>query len=808
MLLARCAALRTGPRRVSPECRLTFTRSGADGWVMDGTVAMWAAVLQFLAAGLVGGFCVLEWLWWRGELRVAGAAWTLAWSGIVALGFAASGTLALTPAGPARAGLAFAVALLAAGTILVALPATRAYTSGPRVRWYVLVAGAVLTLRTALWFGTDLVVRGLPGSTTAVPGPLDGPLVLLAVAVAITYVAVAAGSVRVSGIGLLLLASAALSVVTLVAGYVIDPRSDGSHLTALWPLPLSVGLELLALHRLRGTQRAARLEHLMRDATARISNAAWFLTDPEALLVRARDESRLLLDDPSIEGSLRPLPRHRFVAELYSRDGRSVTTRERVFLMDLALVVSAVAERQELATRLGRAAATDALTHLPNRHALDEQLRSILEQADVERTRVGLVHCDVDGFKKANDRNGHAWGDAVLVQVAEHLRSTVDAECIVARTGGDEFVVVVPRAGHDQSLVQIGRRIRDGLAGAGPDQSPVLSVGVASWTPGAPIDPDALLTNADTATGEAQRTNAGVTLFDRALRTRVQTDVRLLEALECGVGLGEFASHFQPIVDARTLEVIELEALARWTHGGRTLLPGEWLQRAEQSGLIVPIGRALLESSRAGFDRFALPVAVNIAARQLAEPDFIEHLEQSWGDGAWGQLTVEVTESALFDDRLDARTKLAELRSRGVRISLDDFGTGYSSLSRLALLPVDVLKIDQSFVREIGTERGLAVLRAILALAEAHGLDVIAEGVERVSELTALVELGVTRVQGNLLGRPSASLPVRYSQARPGGTVAARRKHGSSRTATRSGESGGTPTGSTETVAVRPAASV
>ena len=140
-------------------------------------------------------------------------------------------------------------------------------------------------------------------------------------------VAVAAGSVRVSGIGLLLLASAALSVVTLVAGYVIDPRSDGSHLTALWPLPLSVGLELLALHRLRGTQRAARLEHLMRDATARISNAAWFLTDPEALLVRARDESRLLLDDPSIEGSLRPLPRHRFVAELYSRDGRSVTTR-------------------------------------------------------------------------------------------------------------------------------------------------------------------------------------------------------------------------------------------------------------------------------------------------------------------------------------------------------------------------------------------------------------------------------------------------------------------------------------------------
>jgi EAL domain-containing protein (putative c-di-GMP-specific phosphodiesterase class I) len=368
---------------------------------------------------------------------------------------------------------------------------------------------------------------------------------------------------------------------------------------------------------------------------------------------------------------------------------------------------------------------------------------------------------------------------------------------------------VVPRAGNDQSLVELGRRIRDGLAARGADQAvSALNVGVATWTPGAIIDPDALMTNADTATREAKRTNAGVTLFDRGLRTRVLTDARLLESLECGIGLGEFASHFQPIVDAQTLEVVELEALARWTHGGRTLLPGEWLPRAEQSGLIVPIGRALLASSRAGLDRFALPVAVNIAARQLAEPDFLEHLEQSWGDGAWNQLTGEVTESALFDDRLDARAKLAELRSRGVRISLDDFGTGYSSLCRLALLPVDVLTIDQSFVREIGTERGLAVLRAILALAEAHGLDVIAEGVERVSELTALVELGVTRVQGNLLGRPSVSLPVRFSQVRPPAPAAARRKHGASRTTSRSGEPGGTPTGSTETVAVRPAASV
>jgi diguanylate cyclase (GGDEF)-like protein len=508
----------------------------------------------------------------------------------------------------------------------------------------------------------------------------------------------------------------------------------------------------------------------MRDATARIANASSLLTDPQALLVRARDECRVVLGDPSIEGSLRPLPRHRFVTELYSTDGRAVTTRERVFQMDLALIVSAVAERQELASRLGRAAFTDSLTRLPNRHALDDQLRSVLERAEVERTRVALIYCDLDGFKQANDRHGHAWGDSLLRQVAEHLLSVVDGESVVARVGGDEFVVVVPRAGKDEALLALGRRVRKGFTSNGPEHtSPRLSVGVASWTPGSVVDPEALLRNADTAMLEAKRTHAGVAFFDRALRTRVHAESRLREALESGIELGEFVSYFQPIVDAHTLEVVELEALARWTHGGRTLLPGEWLPQAEQSGLIVPIGRELLVSSRAGVDRFSLPVAVNIAARQLAEPAFLEHIEHAWGDNAWDRLTVEVTESALFDDRADARAKLAELRSRGARISLDDFGTGYSSLSRLASLPVDILKIDQSFVREIGCERGLAVLRAILALADAHGLDVIAEGVERASELTALVELGVTRVQGNLLGRPNASLPVRFPRLRPPG---------------------------------------
>jgi len=218
---------------------------------------------------------------------------------------------------------------------------------------------------------------------------------------------------------------------------------------------------------------------------------------------------------------------------------------------------------------------------------------------------------------------------------------------------------------------------------------------------------------------------------------------------------------------------VELEALARWSHRGTMLQPAEWLPLAEESGLIIPIGEALMASARAGYDRFQLPIAVNVAARQISEPDFLAQVGRAWGDSDWVRLTIEVTESALLADDAAATLKLEALRERGVRIALDDFGTGYSSLSRLATLPVDILKIDQSFVREIGTQRGLAVLRAIVGLAEAHELEVIAEGVEQASQLTALVELGVSRVQGNLLGRAAPGLPVRGPRPRRHGALGA-----------------------------------
>lgn len=732
----------------------------------------WAALVQFAAAGLVGGFCVLHWVWWRGQLRQAGAAWTLVWSAVFALLFLANGLLTVLPAGSTGV-LHFVRAQILAATVVLALPATRAYAQGPPVRVYVVLAALLYTARAAMWLGAGLVGgTDTPGLTL---GTMDSVTFLLPVALVGVYVVKVVGKAPLTTIGSVLITVSALSTVALVASVLVADPTLRETLTITWALPLCVGLEALGLARLRHAQWEAQRQNLMRDAVARISNAAWYLKNPEALLLRARDESRTLLADPTIEGSLRTLSRGRFVTELFSDAGRALDPRERSFLVDLAQIVSAHAERAELAERLARAAFTDSLTALPNRHAFDELLTAALDQADVERTRVAVVYCDVDRFKQANDHHGHSWGDALLIQVADHLRSVVPTDSGVARVGGDEFVAVISRAGTDTDLLELGRALRNGFTGGGTAASaPRLSVGIATWEPGEAIEPETLLRNADTAMLEAKRTRSGVLLFDRPLRRRVQSELRLRKALDAGIADREFTTHFQPIVDARTLEVVELEALARWTHRGQMLQPAEWLPLAEESGLIVPIGEALIASARHGLDRFQLPVAVNVAARQISDPHFLELVERAWGDSEWVRLTVEVTESSLLADDAAATVSLQSLRDRGVRISLDDFGTGYSSLSRLATLPVDIVKIDQSFVREIGTGHGEAVLRAILALADAHHLEVIAEGVETAAQLTTLVGLGVTRVQGNLLGRPSPDLPVRGPRPRRHGVLRAR----------------------------------
>jgi diguanylate cyclase (GGDEF)-like protein len=528
-------------------------------------------------------------------------------------------------------------------------------------------------------------------------------------------------------------------------------------LTAL-SLALVALVALASLHgrHVRGERRRAR----MRAGLADVLDLAWLGGAPEDVLARARETARRVLRDPGVQAELRPLGAARFEALL--APGRGPDAEARQFLADLAHVVSVSAERHVLATQVRRQAAVDALTDLPSRGAFDELLAHVLAGASSDAWSLGVLVCDVDGLRHVNEHAGHACGDQVLAELAELLRSELGDDAVCGRIGGDELAAVVRGMRTPVELLALGRGLQDRFAaGPGRRTGTSLSVGLVSWSPRDPEDGAELLRSAELAVAEAKRSHTGVAFFDGRLRSREETRARARADLAHAVASGAVVAYFQPLTDATTLEVVGLEALARWRDGDRLRPPAEWLPLAEETGLIVEVGRQMLAAARQASDRYGLPVAVNVAPRQLDQPDFVRQVEQSWGVDGWDRLTLEVTESAVLYDAQHARDSLANLAQRGVTIALDDFGTGYNSLSRLGELPLGVLKIDRSLVQDCDSPEGVAVLRAVMAVARAHALDVVAEGVENRHELAVLVDLGVPTVQGHLLGRPAPGLPSR-----------------------------------------------
>ena len=729
---------------------------------MSGLVPLWLTVAQCAIAGMVIGLSALHWMWWRGQLRRSGAGWTIGWSLALAGVCLTNGLLTAVSASSVAPALHLLRFLTLSLAVVLSFPALRAYTSGPPVRALTVGAGAWYLLAGILWLTTDLVfmhqvVDGLP-----VYGPLAPAAALVPLPAVGAYLVRAVRSRPFDRPGRVVTVTSAASSVLLIASFLLSPSVLSEALRGIWVIPLVLGLHVMTASRIAATQREVARRTAMRDALATLANAALYIKEPERVLEQATAAARNLLGDASIDGTVRPLGRNRFVAELFSVEGRLSAPDDLVFLRDMARVVAGAAERQALTARLARAAFTDSLTQLHNRHALDGSLMKALEKANVERSRVAVLFCDLDRFKQANDRHGHEWGDTLLVHTAEHLREVVGVDALLARHGGDEFAVVVTRAGTMAAMRALAQRIRDEFEPPDQDALPLaITVGVAIWRPGEPVDPSALVRDADIAMLEAKRLRTGVAVYDGALRSRVTAQSALRRDLEAGVANGEIVAHFQPLTDTSTLEVVGLEVLARWKRGRRLSHPAEWLPFAEESGLIIEVGRQMFVAARAAMERFDLPVAVNVAARKMAEPDFVDQVVAAWGDSEWHRLTIEVTESALLHDAAHVRHALAALADRGVRIALDDFGTGYNSLSRLAELPVHVLKIDRTFVRGIRTPEGAAVVRAIIALADAYGLEVVAEGVERVPELTALLSMGVGTAQGHMLGRPAASVPRR-----------------------------------------------
>jgi diguanylate cyclase (GGDEF)-like protein len=412
----------------------------------------------------------------------------------------------------------------------------------------------------------------------------------------------------------------------------------------------------------------------------------------------------------------------------------------------------------------------DPLTALPNRALALDRLEGALARRRRDGRAVAVLLADIDQFKLVNDSLGHAAGDDLLVALAPRLHDAVRPSDTVARLGGDEFLVVCEQLDGPHEAIRVAERVAQAI-----NQPIVLSAGEHFITASIGIAvaesadalPEDLLRDADAAMYRAKERGRGrYELFDDVLRRRVLTRLRTENELRRGIDQDELRVVYQPVVELDGGEVVAVEALVRWQHPERGLLePMEFIPVAEDSGLIAALGDWVLAAAcRDGaewqrrYDRAEpLLVCVNASPRQLADAAFPARVADVMARAglAPGSLALEITESVLMEEAHAPVTVLAGLREYGLRLMLDDFGTGYSSLAYLKRFPLDVLKIDRSFVAGLGRdEDDAAIVAAVIEMARQLGLTVVAEGVERPEQLERLRDLGCDRVQGRLIAEP------------------------------------------------------
>ena len=433
-------------------------------------------------------------------------------------------------------------------------------------------------------------------------------------------------------------------------------------------------------------------------------------------------------------------------------------------------------ERVELEGRLTHMALHDPLTGLPNRALLRERLEHALERASGGGARgdvlVAVLMVDLDDFKVVNDSLGHGLGDRLLVGAAKRLAGCLRPGDTVARLGGDEFVVLLEDVRDPADAVAVADRIGEGLEETfelgGHGLAVTASVGISLSCPGDRRDPflraEDLLRDADVAMYASKKGGKGRhRVFDPGMGEKARERLRLETDLRRALERGEFVVHYQPKVALDTGEVEGFEALVRWEHPKLGLLPpGGFVPLAEETGLIVPLGMWVLEEAcswvakrRAGVLGGSAPptVSVNLSPRQFRDPGLVGEVGRVLRrTGLEAEvLTLEITEGVVADDVDAAVSRLGELKALGVRLAVDDFGTGYSSMNYLRRFPVDVLKIDRSFVAGLGEDpEAEAIVGAVRELARALGLGVVAEGVETAEQLEKLRGMGDGRVSGDL----------------------------------------------------------
>jgi diguanylate cyclase (GGDEF)-like protein/PAS domain S-box-containing protein len=437
--------------------------------------------------------------------------------------------------------------------------------------------------------------------------------------------------------------------------------------------------------------------------------------------------------------------------------------------------------------RLDHLAHHDQLTALPNRLFLAAHLPGAIEETRRSGQMLAILFLDLDRFKHINDSRGHETGDALLKTVAQRIRSTVRSVDVVVRMGGDEFIVILKEVANTAQVNEAAERIIEALSRPvvinGRSIVTTVSIGVSLY-PRDGADMEELLRHSDTAMYQAkERGRNNWQVFSPVMGRRLKARVAIESHLRAALQLSQLDVHYQPIVDIESQRVVALESLVRWKHPEYGFVsPTRFIGVAEESGLIVPIGefvlQRVLEDARRWLDSgfTMVPIAINVSAIQLQRYDFADLiLKMTSAKGLRPTiLQIELTESAIFET-LEGRNgepnkdSVADLRKLGIDISIDDFGTGYSSLSYLKRWRFDYLKIDRTFVRDLGTDMSdLAIVGAIIAMARHLNIRVIAEGIEGWQQLEKLRELGCTLAQGHLFAKPApAHKCERYLTGRP-----------------------------------------
>ncbi|HAM24794.1 MAG TPA: hypothetical protein DCM51_04465, partial [Actinobacteria bacterium] len=435
-----------------------------------------------------------------------------------------------------------------------------------------------------------------------------------------------------------------------------------------------------------------------------------------------------------------------------------------------------ITRRYELEQQLKHQAFHDTLTGLANRALMQERLRQALDNSRRTGQDFAVMFLDLDDFKTVNDSLGHAVGDALLRTVARRLRTTLRTKDTPARLGGDEFAVVLEDVTDHQEVERIAARVVEGLAQpvrvGGSELLVAASVGVA-YGNGAIDDIEDVMRNADLALYGAKGSGKNrYAIYEPQMHESALTKMELTADMRRGIARSEFVVHYQPIVSLANRSIVGVEALVRWNHPTRGLLaPGQFIALAEDTGLVIPMGREVMEAAlidvghwneTLGLD---LVVTVNVSARQLLDTTVVDDVRfaLSISGVKSGNVVLEVTESVLLPGQGIMAERLRELADLGVRIYIDDFGTGYSSLSYLSQLPVHGIKLAREFVSVLpGTSAESGLVRTIRDLARTLELDdVVAEGIETKEQLDLLMAMGFSLGQGYLLARPADALTTR-----------------------------------------------